>query len=507
MASKPNVARIYSCFANGTECIDSVVEVSISPGIPTFNVIGQCDSSIKEAQGRLISAFKASGFSMPKGHITVGISPAYIRKSGTGFDLPMAIGILFASGQLYLPPESKIYAEGEVALNGEIKATPGSCIRLKSVRNISGLDYKIIPGAESSSAGLAGFRGVSINNLSELSDIFDGDNYKESEFFVNPVHTDDNYIDISALKGQEKTKRALLISACGFHNILLLGSPGSGKTMGGKILAGILPGLSQNELSDVYSINELVEGESADLSDSRPVRIIGPNITVGKLIGNSGSITPGELALANHGILFADELPLYKTDVLDFLRGPLEERKVRIIRRGNTYSFDSDLIFLGTGNPCKCGKLYESGTKCRCSETEKRRYLSKISGPFMERIDIVSEMRSVKGEDLASIYIDKENGESLIYRDIVERCWQKAHERYGDKYLNATFPDGDIIDSMRITEEAIKYASELSEKEFFSARGFTRILRVARTIADIKDAEDVTKEDISEAAQFRMRGV
>ena len=234
--------------------------------------------------------------------------------------------------------------------------------------------------------------------------------------------------------------------------------------------------------------------------------MIGPNTTVGKLLGNTQSVTPGEMALANRGILFADELPLYKTEVLDFLRIPLEERKVQIAKKGLLYSFDSDFIFLGTGNPCKCGQLYEKGSKCRCTVNEINRYLSKLNGPFMERIDIVSEMRSISGNDMASIYTDAPGMESLEYRDIVERCWHKEHERYGGQYLNANFPDADIKDAMRIPNVVVKYASDLSEKGFFSARGFTRILRVARTIADIKDADDVTVEDVSEAAQFRKRG-
>ncbi len=502
MASKPNVARLYSCFASGADSTVAMIEVSISPGIPTFSVIGLCDSSIKESQGRLISAFKSSGFNMPKGHITIGISPAYMRKTGSGFDLPMALGILFASGQLYLPPDSRIYAEGELTLGGEIKGTPGSCIRLKTVRDMI-FDYKIIPAGEACSAGLAGFTGQGIARLTDLNDIFDGNQYKESGFEFGTKSSDGEFIDISMLKGQEKTKRALLISAAGFHNILLMGSPGCGKTMAGRILSGLLPKLNRDELADVYSMKELIEGEESVPCDDRPVRVVGPNITVGKLLGNAVTISPGEMALANHGILFADELPLFKTEVLDFLRKPLEERRVHLMKKGNLYSFDSDFIFLGTGNPCKCGMMFEPGNKCKCSAPEIRRYLSKISGPFMERIDIFSEMRTISGNDMASIYTDDACGESAEYRKIVERCWQIARERYGGNCLNATFPEDDIRDSMRIPSGVIKYASEMSDKGYFSARGFTRILRVARTIADIREARDISEDDVAEAVQYR----
>lgn len=505
MASKPNVARVYSCFASGSDSTISMIEVSISPGIPTFSVIGLCDSSIRESEGRLRSAFKSSGFTMPKGHITIGISPAYMRKTGSGFDLAMALGILFASGQLYLPADSKIYAEGELTLGGELKGTPGACLRLKKAGDMD-FDYKIIPQSECGSAGITGFRGQGITSLVELTDIFDGDHYNETAFEFEPESDSDEFLDISLLKGQEKTKRALLISAAGFHNILLMGSPGSGKTMAGRILSGLLPKLSSDELSDVYSLTELVEGESSKISYERPVRMIGPNITVGKLIGNALTLSPGEMALANKGILFADELPLYKSEVLDFLRYPLEERRVHLMKRGNLYSFESDFIFLGTGNPCKCGMLYEKGNKCRCTAGEVKRYMSRINGPFLDRIDVFSEMRTISGKDMASIYTDQPKGESIEYRKTVERCWQTAHERYGGSNLNATFPEDDIRDFMRIPETVVKYASELSDRGFFSARGFTRILRVARTIADINESKDVSIENIAEAAQFRIRG-
>ena len=505
MPSKPNVVHIYSCFTTGSDSTVSLIEVSISPGIPTFSVIGLCDSSIRESQGRIRSAFKSAGFTMPKGHITIGISPAYMRKAGSGFDLPMAMGILFCSGQLYLPPDSRIYAEGELSLGGDIIGTPGSCLRLKTVRDMA-FDYKIIPASEASSAGISCFTGQAVSSLSDLNSLFEGGKYKETVFEYQKEKSDSDYIDISNLKGQEKAKRALLISAAGFHNLMLMGSPGCGKTLAGKMLAGILPELSSEELSDVYSITELLEGEEAKLCGERPVRLIGPNITVGKLVGNSSSLTPGELALANNGILFADELPLYSSEVIDFLRKPLEERKVQMMRRGQLYSFDANFIFLGTGNPCKCGLFYESGDRCRCSANDIQRYMSKITGPFLERIDLFSEMRSISGKDMAYIYVNDKGSESPSYKEIVQRCWETAHMRYGANYLNGTFPDEDIRDVLRVSEKAIKYASDTCDKGFFSARGFTRILRVARTIADIKGAADISVDDIAEAVQYRKRG-
>ncbi|MBO4449561.1 MAG: ATP-binding protein, partial [Clostridiales bacterium] len=437
MAVKPKVARVYSGFARGTDCIISELEVSVTPGIPTFSVIGLCDSSIRESQGRILTALRSSGFNMPKGHVTVSISPAYMKKSGSGFDLAMAIGILFASGQIPYNPNRRLYAEGELSLDGSVKGTPGAALRLNKAGS-EDFSYILIPEEERDSARCTGFVGQCVKDLNEACSVFGLEGYNpEKLLLVEGSSRSENKLDISMLKGQEKTKRALILSAAGFHNMLLLGSPGSGKTMAAKILSGILPPLDPGETGEVYALYEALEGPSTKISSERPVRCISPDITAGQLLGNTISMTPGEMALANHGVLFADEIMEFPSQVLELMRKPLEEREVRLFRNGITYTYPADLIFVGAGNPCKCGMFYEPGSRCSCSAGMRKRYLTKLSGPFLERIDIFSEMRSIGKDDMALMYADSDSAESPAVREKVERCWQIQRERYGGKIFNS----------------------------------------------------------------------
>ena len=503
MAGKPSIARVYSGFARGTDCVISELEISVSPGIPTFSVIGLCDSSIRESHGRLISAIGSAGFRMPKGHVTVNISPAYMKKSGSGYDLAMAMGILFASGQIPYPKDKKVYAEGELSLDGSVKGTPGAAMRLNKARN-SGFDYYLIPEEERDSARCTAFEGQVVKDLCQACSAFGYKGYKPESFVLDDVeNTGKNRIDISMLKGQEKTKRAIILSAAGFHNMLLLGSPGSGKTMASEILSGILPPLDEEEIGEVYALYEAVDGPDAVISSERPVRIISPDITAGKLLGNSMSMTPGEMALANHGILFADEIMEYPAQVLDLMRKPLEDHEVRLFRNGVSCTYPSELIFVGAGNPCKCGLFYEPGSRCRCTPGSRRRYLSRLSGPFLERIDIFSEMRSIGKDDMALMYADVKDAESPGIREKIRRCWEIQKERYGKKTYNSCISSENMADTMRLSKDILSYCSELASKGLFSARGYQKTLRLARTIADYEGRTDVQKADVSEAAVFR----
>lgn len=503
MSGKPSVARIYSGFTKGTDCVISELEVSVTPGIPTFSVIGLCDSSIRESQGRLITALSSSGYKMPKGHVTINISPAYMRKSGSGFDLAMAMGILFASGQIPYPVDRKVYSEGELSLDGTVKGTPGAALRLNKARN-SGFTHIIIPEEERNSAICTGLTGECVKDLKQACSIFGYKGYSPEQFVLgddlSPVP---NRIDISMLKGQEKTKRALILSAAGFHNMLLLGSPGSGKTMAAGILSGILPPLCRDEIGEVYALREALDGPSAKISSERPIRCIGPDITSGKLIGSSVSLTPGEMALADHGVLFADEIMEFPSQILDLIRKPLEEGEVRLFRDGVTYTYPSRLIFVGAGNPCKCGMFYEPGSRCRCTAGIRKRYMSKLSGPFLERIDIFSEMRSVGKDDMALMYADDASCENPSIKEKVKKCWEIQNRRYGGKIYNSNVDPANLADSMELSKDILSYCSELASKGMFSARGYQKTLRLARTIADYDGRPDVTRSDVSEAAVFR----
>ena len=501
------VSKVYSCFNDGTGAVLAEIEVSVTPGIPTFSVLGLCDSSIREAYGRLRSALAVAGFKMPKGHVTVSISPAYMKKSGSSFDLPIALGILFASSQIPEPAGKKIYAEGELTLSGEVKATPGCVKRLVCMMQ-EGFDIKIIPDEEERSAAVAGYRGTLVSSLTEAKSVFGIEGYTERSLAYACDREEDSTVDISLLKGQEKAKRAIILSAAGFHNILLVGSPGSGKTMAGRILTGLIPPLYPEEIPEVYALAEAIEGDAAEPTDTRPCRYAGPAVSVSGLIGSASTLSPGELALADHGVLLADELCEYKPEVLESLRQPLEDREIRLTKNGKTFVYPARFIFAGTANPCKCGMYLEPGRKCRCTPGSRKRYMAKLSGPLLDRIDIISEMTSISGEDMASICDFKGGGESEQVRAQIAGCWAAQHERYkdlGKNLLNATVRTENPAEVMKIPEKVAQYASNLAERGFFSARGFTGILRVARTIADLDGRYEVTEGDISEAAIYRTK--
>ncbi|MCR4689447.1 MAG: ATP-binding protein [Saccharofermentans sp.] len=512
MAKAGRLSKVYSCFTEGSVAVMSEIEVSVMPGIPTFSVIGLCDSSIREARGRVLTAIRASGFTCPKGHITISISPAYMRKSGSGFDLAMAMGILFASGQIP-EPTGKAYFEGELGLDGKLYGTPNAVTRL-GLSARSDFDYRIIPYQEEAGAKCTQLSCMTAKSLRDAASLFGSGTYFPTCYTIDEKldeMPEEEYPDISCLKGQEKCKRAILIAAAGFHNLLLLGSPGSGKTLAGRIIAGLLPPLEDEEIPICFAVRDT----SSDIrglkySRVRPYRTIGPQISLTGLMGSATGLKPGELQLANRGVLFADEICEYKSEIVQAMRKPLEDREAVLFKNGISFKYPADFIFVGAGNPCRCGLFYEKGGRCRCTATSRRNYLANISGPFLERIDLFSEMRSISRSDMEMIYTGAGlKAQSPEWRERIREVWQMQKSRYKEfgGGFNATVRSEDLPDLMRIPFDVVSYATELAGSGLFSARAFTKILRCARTIADLDQRADVAVDDISEACMFRPKEI
>lgn len=506
MAAKTALVKVFTSFMDGMTAVDAQIEVSITPGLPSFDVIGLCDSSIRESRGRIQPALAASGYKMPKGHITASISPSYIKKSGTGFDLPIALGMLIASGQIQVPRGVRIYSTGEIMLDGTVKGTPAASLRLRM--SPDEYDMVFIPEEEADAARCANLKCMTLSNLSQFLDVFEEEGYSPVSYSVDDIDKSEEELpDFSSVKGQQKAIRALLIAAAGVHNILLLGSPGCGKTMAGKILAGILPPLKGAEIGDVYSVMEAAglkddPEESLVLSDRRPFRYIYPGMSKGRILGTPSKLMPGEFALANHGVLFADEIFEFKREVMEALRVPLEDHVVRMTKDGRNFAFPASFVFVAAGNPCKCGMLYEEGRRCTCTPRVINTYMSRLSGPIRDRIDLVAEMRSISGECLAESAVKEDIRVNEEMKSYVKAAWDMQRRRFNDGVFNGTCCNADA-DLFRASSEVVRYAAEIAEASGFSARGFNRILRVGRTVADLDGREDMETSDVAEAGIYR----